>query len=290
MEQIAMKRDVVVELTDAFEGHAQESDDGVEFWLARDLQHLLAYTEWRNFSSVLTKAKTACEVSGHSTSDHFVEVNKMVDLGSGTRREIRDLMLTRYACYLVAQNGDPKKEPIAFAQTYFAVQTRKAELIEKRLLEVERVEARHKLTATEKELSSVIYEHTGSDRNFGVIRSKGDQALFKKSTQAMKSHWKVPKSKPLADFAPTIILKAKDFATEITIHNTREKGLSSEQAISSEHVHNHKAVRSTLLNRGIRPESLPAAEDVKKIERRLASETKKSLKSPDSLGSEDDKE
>jgi DNA-damage-inducible protein D len=207
----------------------------------------------------------------------------MVDLGSGSRREIDDMMLTRYACYLIAQNGDPKKEEIAFAQTYFALQTRKAELIEKRLLESERVSARQKLTDTEKELSSVIYEQAGSNTNFGIIRSKGDQALFGKSTQAMKAQWKVPIKRPLADFAPTIILKAKDFATEITIYNTREHQLNTEPAISDEHITNNEAVRKTLLQRGIRPEQLPPAEDVKKVERRLASEEKKSLKNPDSL-------
>lgn len=282
-----MKSETVVTLTGTFEAHAQEAEGGIEYWLARDLQHLLGYAEWRNFNTTISRAKTACEVSGHEILDHFVEVNKMVDLGSGSQREIDDIMLTRYACYLIAQNGDPKKEQIAFAQTYFALQTRKAELIEQRLLEAERVSARQKLTTTEKELSSVIYQQTGSNRNFGIIRSKGDQALFGKSTQAMKSQWKVPNSRPLADFAPTIILKAKDFATEITIHNAREHQLGSERAISDEHITNNQAVRKTLIQRGIRPESLPPAEDVKKVERRLASEDKKSLKNPDPLPKEE---
>lgn len=278
-----MKRETILSLTETFEAHAQETDGGVELWLARDLQHLLGYTKWDNFLNVIFKAKTACEISGHEIADHFADVGKMVDVGSGVQREIDDLMLTRYACYLVAQNGDPKKEAIAFAQTYFALQTRRAELIEQRLLEAERVSARQKLTATEKELSSVIYQQTGSDRNFALIRSKGDQALFGKSTRAMKAHWKVPDQRALADFAPTIILKAKDFATEITIHNAREHRMKTEQAISQEHTTNNRAVRQTLLQRGIRPEQLPPAEDVKKVGRRLAAEEQRSLMNPDGL-------
>ncbi len=278
-----MKTDLVQALTATFEGHAQQTDGGVEYWLARDLQFLLGYAKWENFLNVVLKAKTACDLSGHQVSDHFADVGKMVDLGSGSQREVEDIMLTRYACYLIAQNGDPKKQEIAFAQTYFAVQTRKAELIERRLLEVERLHARKKLTATEKELTHVIFEQTGGNQDFALIRSKGDQALFSKSTQAMKAQWKVPDARPLADFAPTIILKAKDFATEITIFNAREHKMSTEAAISREHITNNSAVRKTLLARGIRPESLPAAEDVKKVERRLASEDKKSLKNPESL-------
>jgi len=278
-----MKSEHIQTLTDTFEGHAQQMESGVEYWLARDLQVLLGYTQWRNFLNVISKAETACEVSGHQVSDHFADVSKMVELGSGSQREVEDVMLTRYACYLIAQNGDPQKQEIAFAQTYFAVQTRKAELIEQRLLEAERVQARQKLTTTEKDLSTVIFEQTGGNQDFALIRSKGDHALFGKSTQAMKAQWKVPASRPLADFAPTIILKAKDFATEITIFNSRERRLSTESAISNEHISNNKAVRKTLLERGIRPESLPPEEDIKKVERRLTAEEKKSLKNPDTL-------
>ncbi len=278
-----MKKELVYSLTQDFESYAQQTDSGVEFWLARDLQHLLGYAEWRNFNLVINKAKTACEASGHAISDHFVDVNKMVELGSGSLREISDVMLTRFACYLLAQNGDPGKAQIAFAQTYFAVQTRKAELIEQRLLEAERVQAREKLKQTEKELSEVIQELTSGGQNFGKIRSKGDQALFGRPTQAMKKKWNVPDKKPLADFAPTIILKAKDFASEITIHNARAHEMGTERQISEEHVTNNKAVRDTLVSRGIKPEELPPAEDVSKVARRLTSSEKKLGKKPDTL-------
>jgi DNA-damage-inducible protein D len=278
-----MKTELIQSLTSNFEAHAQQTETGIEFWLARDVQQLLGYDEWRNFNAVVSKARTACELSGHPVSDHFVDVNKMITLPKGAQREVPDLMLTRYACYLIAQNGDPRKPEIAFAQTYFAIQTRKAELIEQRLLDAERVQARKKLTTTEKELSLVIYEQTGNNQDFALIRSKGDQALFSKSTQAMKAQWKVPDTRPLADFAPTIILKAKDFATEITIFNARQHQMGTESAISSEHITNNKAVRDTLLSRGIRPESLPPDEDVKKVERRLLKEDKKALKKPSAL-------
>ena len=278
-----MDRQIILELTETFEGHAQQTDSGVEYWLARDLQVLLGYANWVNFLNVISKAKTACEVSGHNPGDHFADVSKMVELGSGSRREIEDLMLTRFACYLVAQNGDPAKPQIAFAQSYFAIQTRRAELIEQRILEAERVAARRKLTETEKDLSSLIYEQTGGNQDFALIRSKGDQALFGRSTQAMKAQWKVPESRPLADFAPTIILKAKDFATEITIFNARSKGMKQQTAIAGEHVTNNKAVRDTLLGRGIRPEALPPAEDIKKVERRLVSDERKTRQKPKRL-------
>ncbi len=274
-----MKTETVQTLTLNFESHAKQTKDGVEFWLARDLQDLLGYAKWGNFLSVISKAKISCKTSKHKVSDHFPDVRKMVDLGSGSQREVEDIMLTRYACYLIAQNGDPTKPEIAFAQTYFAIQTRRAELIEQRLLESERVVARKKLSETEKELSKTIFEQTGSDKNFALIRSKGDQALFSKTTKEMKEIWNVPDTRPLADYAPTIILKAKDFASEITIFNARQHQMKNELKISNEHIINNKAVRSTLLERGIVPEKLFAVEDVKKVERRLSSEEKKSLKS-----------
>jgi DNA-damage-inducible protein D len=281
-----METDMIHALTDTFEAHAQQTEAGVEFWLARDLQYLLGYAEWRNFfTTAISRAKVACELSGHAAADHFVDVNKTIAMPKGAEKEVPDLMLTRYACYLIAQNGDARKQEIAFAQTYFAIQTRRAELIEQRLLEAERLSARKKLTATEKDLSGVIYEQTGGNQDFALIRSKGDHALFGQSTHAMKAQWKVPDNRPLADFAPIIILKAKDFAAEITIFNAREHRLASEKAISHEHITNNEAVRRALLERGIRPEHLPPAEDVKKVERRLASEEKKSLKNPDALDS-----
>ena len=256
-------------LTLSFESASNKTDEGIEFWFARDLQHLLGYTKWDNFKNVILKAKTACEVSGYNILDHFPDIGKMVEIGSGATKEIDDVMLTRYACYLIAQNGDSKKEQIAFAQTYFAVQTRKAELIEQRLLEYERVGARAKLTHTEKELSKVIFEQTSSDKNFGLIRSKGDQALFNHTTAQMKAKWNIKDTKPLADFMPTLLLKAKDFATEIPIYNAKENSMSSESQISNEHITNNKAVRDTLISRGITPENVTPSEDIKKVQRTL---------------------
>ena len=271
-----MKKEHIQQLYSAFEQAALEVD-GVECWSARELQKLLGYSLWQNFTKVIDKAKVACENVNQSTSDHFIGVNKKVELGSGAMREIEDLMLTRYACYLVAQNGDSRKEQIAFAQTYFAVQTRKAELIERRLLEVERVKARAKLQETEKKLSGILYERGVNDKSFAVIRSKGDQALFRLNTATLKRKMGVPASRPLADFLPTISIKAKDFAAEMTSVNVQTKDLQSETMIAKEHIDNNAAVRRMLLERGIVPENLPAAEDVKKVERRLASEEKKAI-------------
>jgi DNA-damage-inducible protein D len=274
-----MKQEIIHSLTKDFESFAHKADDGLEFWFARDLQHLLGYSKWENFQNVISKAKTACELSEHNIDDHFPDIRKMVSIGSGAEKEIDDMMLTRYACYLIAQNGDSTKEQIAFAQTYFALQTRKAEIIAQRIEELERIKARKKLTESEKELSSVIFQQTGGNQNFAIIRSKGDSAFFGgKNTADMKIIWKTG-SKPIADFMPTILLKAKDFATEITIHNAKEKKMHTENQISDEHITNNKTVRNTLISRGIVPEKLPPAEDINKVVKNVESEKKKSLKS-----------
>ncbi len=274
-----MKKEEIKKMTWDFESFSQKMDNWIEFWFARDLQHLLWYKEWRNFLKIIIKAKISLETSWEKVEDHFVEVNKMVKLWLWSQREVDDIMLTRKACYLIAMNWDTTKSEIAFAQQYFVLQTRKVEIIEQRLLENERLTARTKLASTEKELSEVIYEQTWSDRNFALIRSKWDKALFWKTTQEMKDKWGIVLSKPLADFMPTILLKAKDFATEITIHNARTKKMRTENEISNEHITNNRSVRKTLIERWIKPEDLSPEEDLKKVERRLASEQKKWLKS-----------
>lgn len=272
-----MKSEEIVQLFEKFENAASELE-GVECWSARDLQILLGYSKWENFEKVIQKGKDACKNADEEIEYHFPDVRKMVVIGSGAEKEIDDILLTRYACYLVAQNGDSRKQEIAFAQNYFAVQTRRAELVEQRLLEYERVKAREKLSQTEKQLSGILYERGVDSQGFAVIRSKGDQALFRLNTQMLKKKMGVPASRPVADFLPTISIKAKDLAAEMTGLNVQNKDLKGQNIIEKEHIDNNQAVRDMLTKRGIVPENLPPAEDVKKLQRKLDGDEKKLLK------------
>lgn len=275
-----MKKEQINELFVRFEA-AGGTMEGIECWSARELQSVLGYSEWRNFNTVIDRAREACKAAGEEMSDHFVGINKMISLAKGAQRAIEDIALTRYACYLIAQNGDPSKPAIAFAQTYFAVQTRKQEVIEQRLIDVARVIARDKLMRSEKKLSGIIYERGVDQGGFAVIRSKGDQVLFGGfGTNEMKRKLRAPEKRPLADFLSTLAIKAKDFATEMTSHNVIEKDLKGITPIADEHVASNKAVRQSMLQRGIKPEQLPAGEDVKKVERRSNSEQKSLTKGP----------
>ena len=263
-----MKTGEIKELFKQFEQAAHEFK-GIECWSARELQLILAYSEWRNFLTVIDKAKESCKNAGETINYHFVDVNKVIEAGKGAQHEIEDVALTRYACYLIAQNGDSRKEQIAFAQNYFAVQTRRAEIVEKRILDYERLKARTKLAETEKNLSGIIYERGVNDKDFAIIRSEGDQALFRLSTAILKKKLNIPKDRPVADFLPTIGIKAKDLSAEMTSVNVQGKDLYGVKNIKAEHVNNNIAVRNMLLKRGIIPEKLSPAEDIKKVERKL---------------------
>jgi len=273
-----MKPENIQKYHKSFDEHAHIEEE-TEYWLARELQSLLGYKKWENFSKVIQKAVIACENSGISKEDHFIGVEKSIEMPNGGVKKVEDIMLSRYACYLIAQNGDPRKEQIAFAQSYFALQTRKQELLIKRINEIERLRARNKLKQSEKELSGILYERGVDNKGFARIRSKGDQALFGgMTTNAMKFKLSIPKNRPLADFLPTITIKAKDFANEITNFNVQKENLVGETAITREHIKNNAGVRKLLKERGIIPENLKAEEDIKKVERRLKSEDKKLIK------------
>ena len=280
-----MESTAIQALKQRFDALSQRTpEENVEFWFARELMEPLGYARWENFQTAIARAIESCKTTGYDESDHFRGVTKMVRLGSGADRPVDDFMLTRYACYLIAQNGDPRKEPIAFAQSYFALQTRKQELLEERMRLQARLDARERLRESEKTLSQNIYERGVDDAGFGRIRSKGDAALFGgHTTQAMKDRYGITQTRPLADFLPTLTIAAKNLATEMTNHNVGQDNLHGEDAITREHVQNNHSVRAMLGQRGIQPEQLPPEEDLRKLERRVKTEEKKLVKASGKL-------
>jgi len=275
-----MNKNIIIKLQEEFNQISSILEDtNIEYWYARDLQKVLGYSEWRNFNNVIEKAKISCQTVKIDSSYHFVNINKTINMPKGATKNIDDIMLTRYACYLIAQNGDSSKEPIAFAQTYFAMQTRKQELLEQRIELEDRLKARAKLTNSETELSKNIFERGVDNKGFGIIRSYGDQALFGgHNTQNMKDKLGIPKSRPLADFLPTVTITAKNLATEITNHNVKQNNLQGQSSITQEHVTNNTNIRKLLDDSGIKPEELPASKDLKKLGREVKSNEKKMIK------------
>ncbi|MFA5776202.1 MAG: DNA damage-inducible protein D [Patescibacteria group bacterium] len=261
---------IISKLHKNFEEHVHE-ENGTEYWFARDLQKLLGYDRWENFENAVDKARIACKNAKQQPSDHLRDVTKMILSGKGAQKLINDIMLTRYACYLIAQNGDPRKDEIAFAQTYFAVQTRKQEVIVQRLAEWERLKVRQKLSVSEKNLSGILFERNVDHQGFARIRSKGDAALFGGlNTQDMKDKLGVPDKRPLADFLSAVTITAKELANQVTSLNVkRSTSMVGEKPISDEHVKNNKNVRVMLGKSGIRPEELPPEEDIKKISTKI---------------------
>ena len=272
-----MDKLIIEKLHDQFDSLSHTvPDENVEFRFARELMEPLGYARWENFLTAIKRAMESCATTGYNAGDHFLGVTKMIKISKGGQRAVEDFVLTRYACYFIAQNGDPREEPIAFTQRYFAVQTREQELIEDRMRLQSQPDARENLRESEKTLSQNIYEREVDDAGFGRIRSKGDAALFGgHTTQLMKEKYGITKTRPLADFLPTLTIAAKNLATEMTNHNVQQEDLQSEHAITNEHVQNNVSVRNMLGQRGIQPERLPPEEDIKKLERRVKTEDKK---------------
>ncbi len=274
-----MQRERIHELNTTLERRMRrETATGTEFWLARDLQSIFGYVHWANFERVIHKAMMACEAAGHAVDDHFLRLEKIEDISARRSLKVTDYALTRYACYLVAQSADATKDQVALARNYFASPANEQDTVEGRRADAERIEARRKLSESEKVLSGLIYEHVEDDEGFRRIRTKGDQALFGGvTTRQMKRRLRVPKGRAMADFLPTLTIKAKDFANEITNFDIKRDYLHTEAQITREYIKNNREIRKVLERRKIKPEELPAAEDVKKVERRLSKEDKSLL-------------